>query len=201
MNSTKKNIGYIRFQKRVGKILFAIILAIMIITLFGMLQSMKNLYIDTLNTLNSQQQEINDLSNKITNMELLYQTDNKNQSRGDYDRTNISQSDREYIERVCMAESNTIDGMMAVAQCISDRMHLWNKTAFEIVTQKDQFTEPAKGEISAEAVQAVWAVFDEGMKAFENNNVTHFYAEDSKEPYWTDGKEYVGNIGGNKFYY
>lgn len=104
MNSIKKNIDYIRFQKRVGKILFAIILAIMIMTLFGMLQSMKNLYIDTLNTLNSQQQEINDLSSRITNMELLYQTENEQATRGNCDRTDIfteryeDRLDKELIE-------------------------------------------------------------------------------------------------------
>lgn len=155
---------------------------------------------DTLNTMNLQQQEMNDLDSRITNMEILYQTEQKNVSASNDEPISLSQSDRELIERTCMAESNSIDGMMAVAQCIHDRSMLWDMTPYEAVTQDSQFAKPVKGEISAEAVQAVWAVFDENMKAFEDNNVTHFYAEDSQEPYWTVNKDYIGTRGGNRFY-
>ncbi len=197
-DETQRKINRIRFNKLIERTVHITIFCLLI-SFAIWINGVNTKQTDTLNTLNLQQQEMNDLSNRISNMELLYQNEQKNVPA--VQKVLLTTSERELIERVCMAEAGSdISGCMAVAQVIHNRAVLWDMTPCEVVTQKDQFAEPYKGEISAEAVQAVWAVFDEGMKAFEDNNVTHFYAENSQEPYWTDGKEYVGSRGGNRFY-
>lgn len=199
VEKTENRIERFQIEKQLGKaVLIAIICLISGIAIWYT-STLTIVLKDTLNTLNDQQQEINDLRTDVYNLELLYQNQEKNDTA--VQNAPLSVSDRELIERICQAEAGSnLIGCMAVAQVIHNRSVLWSKTPYEVVTQDSQFAEPAKGEISAEAVQAVWAVFDEGMKAFEDNNVTHFYAENSQEPYWTEGKEYVGSRGGNRFY-
>ncbi|QIB68233.1 cell wall hydrolase [Aminipila butyrica] len=155
---------------------------------------------DTLNTLVDVEHQIDDLSLQNSHVDNLLDEANKNVSQGSEKTAKLSQSDREHIQRVCMAEAGAdITGLMAVAQTIHNRAALWNMDPIEVVTQDGQYAPPREGEIYPEAVQAVWAVFDEGMRAFDGDNVTHFYSGEA-EPYWTDGKEYVGSRGGNRFY-
>jgi hypothetical protein len=191
-----EKIERIRFYKALGKVIYTVFVTVILILTLTAAVNIQTMQTDTLNTLMYVQQKTDDLSNKVTNMELLLQNEEKTVSA--VEKAPLSTTERELIERVCMAEANSIDGMMAVAQVISDRSHLWNMTPLEAVTQDGQFAEPIQGEISAEAVQAVWAVFDEGMRAFDSN-VTHFHSG-SEEPYWTENKTFVGNCGGNYFY-
>lgn len=101
-----------------------------------------------------------------------------------------------------MAEANPKDvvALAAAAQAIRNRAELWGMTIAEVCCAPNQFTSPHQGEVSPEAVQAVWAVFDEGMKIF-SEPVTHFHSEKITPPYWTKEKVYLGNVGGNQFYY
>lgn len=111
----------------------------------------------------------------------------------------LSEADRDLITRTVMSEANTLEGMMAVAQVIHNRAVLWNMTPSEAATQPGQFAEPAQGAPSGDALQAVAAVFDEGHRVFDSN-VTHFHSMDFTQPYWTKGKECVGEAGGNRFW-
>jgi hypothetical protein len=192
-----EKIERIRFYKALGKVIYATFTILMLIAIFIAVMTIQMMQTDTLNGLVCAQQEIDDLRTNVCNMELLLQNEEKTVSA--VEKAPLSTTERELIERVCMAEAGSdISGLMAVAQVISDRSHLWNMTPLEAVTQDGQFAEPIQGEISAEAVQAVWAVFDEGMRAFDSN-VTHFHSG-SEEPYWTENKTFVGNCGGNYFY-
>jgi argonaute-like protein implicated in RNA metabolism and viral defense len=192
-----EKIERIRFYKALGKVIYTVFVTVILILTLTAAVNIQTMQTDTLNTLMYVQQKTDDLSNKVTNMELLLQNEEKTVSA--VEKAPLSTTERELIERVCMAEAGSdISGLMAVAQVISDRSHLWNMTPLEAVTQDGQFAEPIQGEISAEAVQAVWAVFDEGMRAFDSN-VTHFHSG-SEEPYWTENKTFVGNCGGNYFY-
>lgn len=113
---------------------------------------------------------------------------------------NLSAADKELITRVCMAEAGAnYEGCLAVAQCIHDRAVLWSKDPITIVTAYKQFAPPRQGEIYPESLQAVIDVFDNGKKAFNASNATHFFSGDDI-PYWVEGKTYVGERGGNKFY-
>lgn len=112
----------------------------------------------------------------------------------------LTADEREYIVRVCMAEAGGGDyqGCMAVAQTIKNRAELWGKTPYEIVTAKRQFAKPRSGALYENSKKAVAAVFDEGKRAFVSD-VTHFYSGEEK-PYWAEGKTYLGEVGGNKFF-
>ena len=54
-------------------------------------------------------------------------------------------------------------------------------------------------DLSEKTQDAVFLVFDNGAKVFDK--VTHFYASHLIDPpYWTESKEFKGEIGGVRFY-
>ena len=108
----------------------------------------------------------------------------------------LSEQNRLLVAKICMAETNSYDGYMAVAQTIHDRSVLWGQDVYDVATSDKQFAAPFKGKANDEALQAVDAVFS-GERAF-NTNVTHFHS--GQAPYWTNDKEYAGSRGGNHFY-
>lgn len=108
----------------------------------------------------------------------------------------LSEQNRLLVAKICMAETNSYDGYMAVAQTIHDRSALWGQDVYDVATADKQFAAPFKGKANDEALQAVDAVFS-GERAF-NTNVTHFHS--GQAPYWTNDKEYAGSRGGNHFY-
>jgi len=112
----------------------------------------------------------------------------------------LTSEERDLVERIVASEARgePIEGIMAVAQCIRDRSQLWGMTVTEICLAPGQFAAPYQGEISPEVVQAVWAVFDEGMSVLEIPT-THFHA-DYVSPYWTADKVSRGSIGSHRFY-
>lgn len=119
----------------------------------------------------------------------------------DLSELNLTEDERTLVERIVASEARgePIEGMMAVAQCIRDRSQLWGMTVTEVCLAPGQFAAPYQGEISPEVVQAVWAVFDEGMSVLEIPT-THFHA-DYVSPYWTESKVSRGTIGAHRFYF
>jgi len=114
--------------------------------------------------------------------------------------TRLAAADKEYITRVCMAEAgNDYDGCLAVAQCIYDRSILWKKSPYEIASAYKQFAQPRMGALYSESARAVTDVFENHKRAFEGSNVTHFYSGNIT-PYWVEGKRFVGERGGNRFF-
>jgi hypothetical protein len=87
----------------------------------------------------------------------------------DLSELNLTEDERTLVERIVASEARgePIEGIMAVAQCIRDRSQLWGMTVTEVCLAPGQFAAPYQGEISPEVVQAVWAVFDEGMSVLE----------------------------------
>jgi spore germination cell wall hydrolase CwlJ-like protein len=118
----------------------------------------------------------------------------------DLSELNLTEDERTLVERIVASEARgePIEGIMAVAQCIRDRSQLWGMTVTEVCLAPGQFAAPYQGEISPEVVQAVWAVFDEGMSVLEIPT-THFHA-DYVSPYWTADKVSRGSIGAHLFY-
>ena len=112
----------------------------------------------------------------------------------------LTSEERDLVERIVASEARgePIEGMMAVAQCIRDRSQLWGMTGTEVCLAPSQFAAPYQGEINPEVVQAVWAVFDEGVSVLEIPT-THFHA-DYVSPYWTADKVSRGSIGVHLFY-
>lgn len=110
----------------------------------------------------------------------------------------LSDYERGLVESVVYAESNgeSLLGQEAVAQVILDRAVLWDMSISEVVNAPGQFAHSSS--VSDSVRLAVSNVFDLGVTAL-SGNATHFYSG-SVEPYWVDGKESRGKIGGHKFF-
>ena len=118
----------------------------------------------------------------------------------DLSKFNLTDEERTLIEQIVASEARgeSIEGMMAVAQVIRDRSTEWGMSITDVVMAPGQFASPYNGEISPEVVQAVWAVFDEGMSVLEVPT-THFHA-DYVSPCWAADKVSRGSIGAHLFY-
>ena len=113
----------------------------------------------------------------------------------------LTAEERELVERVVAAEARgeNIECQMAVAQTILDRAISRKQSITKVCTAPYQFADPYQGEVSEKTQDAVFLVFDNGAKVFDK--VTHFYASHLIDPpYWTESKEFKGEIGGVRFY-
>ena len=113
----------------------------------------------------------------------------------------LTAEERELVERVVAAEARgeSIECQMAVAQTILDRVVSREQSITEVCTAKYQFASPYQGEVSEKTQDAVFLVFDNGAKVFDK--VTHFYASHLIDPpYWTESKEFKGEINSVRFY-
>ena len=112
----------------------------------------------------------------------------------------LTDEERDLVERVVAAEARgeKIEAQMAVAQTILNRAETRGQTVTEVCTAAYQFAKPYQGEVSEKTQDAVRFVFDDGAKVFDK--VTHFYATWIDPPYWTESKEFKGEIGGVRFY-
>lgn len=113
----------------------------------------------------------------------------------------LTAEERELVERVVAAEARgeEIECQMAVAQTILDRAVSREQSITKVCTAPYQFADPYQGEVSEKTQDAVFLVFDNGVKVFDK--VTHFYAHKLiGPPYWTESKEFKGEIGGVRFY-
>ena len=75
-DETQKRIDRIRLNKLIERTVY-ITIFFLLVGFVIWISGTTNMQRDTLNTLNDQQQEINDLSDRITNTEILYQTEQK----------------------------------------------------------------------------------------------------------------------------
>ena len=113
----------------------------------------------------------------------------------------LTVEERELVERVVAAEARgeSIECQMAVAQTILDRAVSREQSITKVCTAPYQFADPYQGEVSEKTQDAVFLVFDNGAKVFDK--VTHFYASHLIDPpYWTESKEFKGEINGVSFY-
>ena len=113
----------------------------------------------------------------------------------------LTDEERELVERVVAAEARgeKIETQMAVAQTIMDRCTTRGQTVTQVCTAPYQFAAPYQGEISEKTQDAVRFVFDDGAKVFDK--VTHFYASHLIDPpYWTESKDFKGELNGVRFY-
>ena len=114
----------------------------------------------------------------------------------------LSDEERDLVERIVAAESRgeSIECQMAVAQTIKDRCLTREQTVTEVCTAPYQFAKPYQGEISDRVKDAVKFTFDNGDSVLDYPT-THFYAWKLIDPpYWTENKDYRGEIGGVRFY-
>ncbi|MDD4564860.1 MAG: cell wall hydrolase [Eubacteriales bacterium] len=171
-----------------GLIIAVILLTLALCSLVG-LSYIDKMQQDTLDTLMYIEQELDRAS---YTEELMEHEESIDTSA----KVALNEQDRLLVAKICMAETNSYDGYMAVAQTIHDRSALWGQDVYDVATADKQFAAPFKGKANDEALQAVDAVFS-GERAF-GTNVTHFHS--GQAPYWTNDKEYAGSRGGNHFY-
>ena len=112
----------------------------------------------------------------------------------------LTAEERDLAERIVMAEAGgeSYDCMLGVAQTIRERSEHWGMTVEDVLTARAQYANPYKGTVSEDAKNAVSAVFDDGVRAFDAYT-THFH-DDSVNPWWNRSKEHRGEIDGVLFW-
>lgn len=113
----------------------------------------------------------------------------------------ITPEQYDYVVRVVMGESGnqSIDGQMAVAQCIQNTANATGMDIYEVVTQPKQYTSPYQGELTSSVVEACMRVFINGEKVV-NENIRWFYNPSNGYSAWHESKTYVTTIGAHRFF-
>ena len=85
--------------------------------------------------------------------------------------------ERDYVERVVMQESGNqpLKGQMAVAQCIKDSAIDRGMSAYEVVTEKNQYAPPYKYKVNDSVKEACARVFDNG-ETVSSSDIKYFYS-------------------------
>lgn len=115
----------------------------------------------------------------------------------------LTDYEREMVERVVFAESGnqSLEGQMAVAQCILNTALAEGIGPVEVVEAPNQYASPAAAEkVTEQTRTAVAAVFDRGLTVTEDP-IRWFYAPKYSRGTWHESAlEYVLTIGGHRFF-
>ena len=114
----------------------------------------------------------------------------------------LTAEERQLVISIVAAEarSESLEGMMAVAQSIRDRALTRGQTVTEVCMAPYQYAAPYTGEVSDRLMDAVMFVFDEGHSALDFPT-THFYQHEIiAAPEWTADYEHRGVIGAHTFF-
>lgn len=118
-----------------------------------------------------------------------------------YIRYQLTEYERSMVERVVMTESGgeTLQGQMAVAQCILNTAEATGMRPDAVVLAPGQYAKPASS-ASASVKAAVSAVFDHGQTVTPEP-IRYFYAPKYSKGRWHESAlKYVITIGGHKFF-
>ena len=109
-------------------------------------------------------------------------------------------SDESILAHLCMAEAGNqpLCGKVAVVVTVLNRANLWDKSVYEVATQKNQYAYPYYGIVDEECYKAVEiaymaveaGVFPEDMLYFRTNHYHKF-----GEPYCIIGSHYFSVVG------
>lgn len=107
----------------------------------------------------------------------------------------------DYIVRVVMAESGnqSLEGQMAVAQCIANTAEIEGMTLYEVVTQPGQYADPYPGQPNESVVEACERVFINGKRVVDAD-IRWFYNPSRGYSAWHESKTYVTTIGDHRFF-
>ncbi len=115
----------------------------------------------------------------------------------------LTADERDLVERVVAAESGnqTLEGQMAVAQCILNTAEAMELRPDTVVLAPNQYADPAvRGQVTDSVREAVRRVFDNGERVTEEP-IRFFYAPRYSAGRWHESAlEYVITIGGHKFF-
>ena len=110
----------------------------------------------------------------------------------------------EYVERVVAAESRgeSLDGQMAVAQCIRTTAEVTGQTPEQVVKVPNQYAQPVSAsEVTDSVREACYRVFYIGESVVDED-IRYFYSTngDFYSRWHEENLEYVTTIGGHKFF-
>lgn len=115
----------------------------------------------------------------------------------------LTEDERSLVERVVFAESGnkSLEGQMAVAQCILNTAVIRDMRPDEVVLEPNQYADPSTPDKVTESVrEAVSRVFDEG-ETVTDEPIRFFYAPKYSKGRWHESAlEYVVTIGGHRFF-
>lgn len=107
----------------------------------------------------------------------------------------------DYVVRVVMQESGnqSLEGQMAVAQCIATTAEVEGKSLYEVVTTPGQYAPPYPGQPNESVVEACERVFINGERVVDAD-IRWFYNPAYCTSSWHEGKTYVTTIGDHRFF-
>lgn len=114
----------------------------------------------------------------------------------------LTDEERQLVIGVVAAEARgeSLEGMMAVAQSIRDRVITRSQSVTEVCLAPYQYAEPYNGEVPDHLVDAVMFVFDKGHSPMEYPT-THFYQHEMiAAPDWTYNLTCRGAVGAHTFF-
>lgn len=120
---------------------------------------------------------------------------------------NLTEAERKTIQYIVAGEAKgeSIEGKMAVAQCILNGMVKSDWTAEKVRIEYkysgwDDELEKSNPEAWAEVVEAVSRVFDDG-ELISDKPILYFYAPDITSSSWHESLNHAVTIGGHRFFY
>ena len=120
---------------------------------------------------------------------------------------NLTETERKTIQYIVAGEAKgeSMEGKMAVAQCILNGMvkSNWSAERVRIEYQYsgwDDELEKSNPEAWVEVVEAVSRVFDDG-ELISDKPILYFYAPDITSSSWHESLNHAVTIGGHKFFY
>ena len=118
---------------------------------------------------------------------------------GDRTRYNLTDSERDLVERVVMAEveDEPYEGKILVCQCILNACRINNKRPAEII--KQYVYAKRRPEPSESVKKAVAAVFDKG-ETVTDEAVIYFYAPALVKSEFHESQRFVCEVGGHRFF-
>ena len=107
----------------------------------------------------------------------------------------------DYVVRVVMQESGnqSLEGQMAVAQCIATTAEVDGKSLYEVVTTPGQYATPYPGQPNESVVEACERVFINGERVVDAD-IRWFYNPAYCTSSWHESKTYVTTIGDHRFF-
>lgn len=118
----------------------------------------------------------------------------------------LTDNDRYIVERIVSGEAGyeTMDGKMAVAQCIKDAMLQDNISAVTVQSKYGYAgwktdLESTYPEDWVEVLEAIERVFDQGENVTDEN-ILWFYAPKYTTSKWHESQKYVGTYGTQRFF-
>lgn len=107
----------------------------------------------------------------------------------------------DYVVRVVMQESGnqSLEGQMAVAQCIATTAEIEGKSLYEVVTTPGQYALPYPGQPNESVVEACERVFIDGERVVDAD-IRWFYNPAYCTSSWHESKTYVTTIGDHRFF-